>query len=377
MRRRFAATQMSSNDRQRRARKPPAAHSGAFADQAASDADQAASDADQAASDADQAASDAEHDVHAAREPQWQQQSSDETRIGAGDEARRSGTLARQKATRRRGETNRVRARQLAGQLRRKPIAASDVQALETVQRAITERRFTLLAQPIIELATGSTVRHELLIRMVGEDGALLMPSEFIPVAEQFNLIAQIDRWVLGRAIEFARSGHSSQVNISGGTLAEPGFGELVQRELEMAGVDPELIVFEVTETALIGNEALAVEFFERVRALGCSIAIDDFGSGYGGFRYLKLFPVDYLKIDREFISDVAVNRDSRKVAQAIVQLAKDFKLRTVAEGVEDAETVRHLRSLEIRYGQGYFFGHPAPALELLTKDSAAPVFET
>lgn len=247
--------------------------------------------------------------------------------------------------------------------------SAQDVVWLGRLRRALNHSGFVLFAQPIVEVATGTVVQHELLLRLTGKGGRLIAPGAFLPIAERYGLIADVDRWVLTQAAGLSAAGHAVQVNVSGGTLADPDFGACVQRELVSAGADPGLLTFEITETAMIDNEGLAGAFIRRVRSLGCRVVFDDFGSGYGGFHYLKRFRVDGLKVDREFVSDILANAVSRHVVRTVVQLATALGMQTVAEGVEDAATLDELRSLGVGYAQGYHLARPAPvALVLPTR---------
>ena len=234
------------------------------------------------------------------------------------------------------------------------------------INDAIEQDRLILHAQPIIDLSTGTTVQHELLIRMLDEDGRPIPPGLFLPAAERYGLIREIDRWVVRRGTELAAQGHAVELNVSAESLGDPEFATLVERELEESGVDCSLIVFELTETALLRDEEAGRAFIERVQALGCRLALDDFGTGYGGFTYLKRLAVDYLKIDIEFVRDLPRNAASRHVVSAVVSLAEGFGLKTVAEGVEDAETLEMLLDLGVDYAQGYHIGRPAPAAETL-----------
>jgi EAL domain-containing protein (putative c-di-GMP-specific phosphodiesterase class I) len=217
-----------------------------------------------------------------------------------------------------------------------------------------------------VDLASGEIVQHELLIRMKDPEGRLVPPGLFLPVAEEHGLIADIDRWVIREAAGLAGRGHAIEVNISAESLAQPGLLELVQSELQRSGADPALVVFELTETALLRSEETAKAFIEGIGALGCHLALDDFGTGYGGFTYLKRFPVDYLKIDIEFVRDLPRDVASQHVVHAVVNLARDFGQKTVAEGVEDAETLAMLRAFGVDYAQGYFLGRPAPLADTI-----------
>jgi PAS domain S-box-containing protein len=237
---------------------------------------------------------------------------------------------------------------------------------IERIQDAIAQDRFALYAQPIVDLSTGKIVQHELLLRMVDPDGTIVAPGGFLPVAEEYGLIGEIDRWVIGRAVALAAAGRPVEVNLSGHSVGDQEVLDLIERELEWTGADPALLVFEVTETALVENQAAAAVFAGHLRALGCKLALDDFGTGYGGFTYLKALPIDLLKIDIEFVRDLAVNPASRHVVEAVVALARGFELETVAEGVEDAETLALLRELGVDFAQGYHIARPAPAERML-----------
>lgn len=222
--------------------------------------------------------------------------------------------------------------------------------------------RFVLHAQPIVDLATRQIVQHELLIRLRDTDGGLILPDRFLPTAEAYGLAPTIDRWVIGRAFEIADAGHAIELNLSAKSLTDPSLPLLIEHQLRVTGVDPSRIVFEITETALIENDAAACNFARRIRALGCKLALDDFGTGYSGFTYLKNLPIDLLKIDMEFVRDAARNPISQHVITAVVSLARAFRIRTVAEGVEDLETLELLTSLGVDEAQGYYLGPPVPS---------------
>jgi PAS domain S-box-containing protein len=243
-----------------------------------------------------------------------------------------------------------------------------EIAGLGEIRRAFDEDRFELHAQPIIDLATGETVQRELLIRMRGTDGTLIPPSAFLPAAEKHGAIRDIDRWVIAQGADLAAAGIDVEINISAASIGDPGLIADIEHELERTGADPSRLVFEITETALIEETEVAVELAERLRKLGCRFALDDFGSGYGGFHYLKHLPMDFLKIDREFIRDARTDEADQHVIRAIVGLAKGFGLQTIAEGVEDQETLEMLRELGVDHVQGFHLGRPA----LLTAAAAS-----
>jgi PAS domain S-box-containing protein len=234
------------------------------------------------------------------------------------------------------------------------------------IREALEEDRFVLHAQPIIDLATGETVQHELLIRMNDREGKLVAPGLFLPVAEEHGLIADIDRWVIGQAAELAGRGHAIELNVSAESLGDPGLLEVVDSELRRTGADPSLVVFELTETALLRSEQTAKAFIDGIAALGCRLALDDFGTGYGGFTYLKRLAVTQLKIDREFVRDLTAVPASRHVVEAVIALARGFGQKTVAEGVEDEAALDLLAKLGVDYAQGYHIARPRPADEVI-----------
>jgi len=233
----------------------------------------------------------------------------------------------------------------------------------DQVRRALAEDRFTLYWQPIVSLAGGEAARYELLLRMIGSDGAIVAPGAFIEVAERFGLIGDIDRWVIRRAIRLLaeRRDVCLEVNVSGCSVSYAELPSFVERELTGAGVDPERLVFEITETAAIADMAQAREFAERLTRLGCRFALDDFGAGFSSFHYLKHLPLDYLKIDGDFVRGLATSPTDRLVVKAMVDIARGMGMKTIAEFVEDAETVSLLRELGVDYSQGYHHGRPVP----------------
>jgi PAS domain S-box-containing protein len=237
---------------------------------------------------------------------------------------------------------------------------------VERLRSALAEDRFELHAQPIVDLATGATVQHELLIRLRDEDGTLVPPGQFLPTAESFGLIGEIDQWVATKGIGFAARGHPVELNISAQSLGNRDLLNVIRGELRRTGADPELLAFEITETALVQDAAAAEWFIARLRELGCRVALDDFGTGYGGFTYLKRLPVTDLKIDIEFVQDLTESTASQEVVRAVVSLARGFGQRTVAEGVEDIATMDLLRELGVDCAQGFAIARPAPVADVL-----------
>jgi PAS domain S-box-containing protein len=238
------------------------------------------------------------------------------------------------------------------------------------VQDALREERFVLYAQPILDLTTNEVVQHELLLRMREPDGEIVGPAAYLQIAEEHNLIGDIDRWVIRRASQLAARGLPVELNVSGGSISDPELITHIEACLRETGADPALMVFEITETALVSDEEAGRNFVQRVHELGCKLALDDFGTGYGGFTYLKQLPVDYLKIDIEFVRDLRTSEASLHVVQAVVNLARGFGMHTVAEGVEDAETLSLLKTLGVNYAQGYHIARPGPLEDAFADDT-------
>lgn len=243
-------------------------------------------------------------------------------------------------------------------------VRLDEITWLEEIRRAFEDDRFELHAQPIVDLATGETVQRELLIRMRDTEGNLIPPGMFLPAAEKHGAIRDIDRWVLAQGADLAARGIDVEINISAASIGDPGLVADIERELARTGADPSRLVFEITETAMVEDTEVAVKLAERLRHLGCRFALDDFGSGYGGFHYLKHLPMDFLKIDREFVRDAHKSEADQHVLHAIVGLARGFGLKTIAEGIEDQETLDMLKEYGIDYAQGYHLGRPAPYVD-------------
>jgi diguanylate cyclase (GGDEF)-like protein len=237
----------------------------------------------------------------------------------------------------------------------------------ERIRAALDEDRLVLHAQPVVETATGRTTQHELLVRMIDAHGDLIPPGSFLPIAERFGLIREIDLWVVTRAIrmlgEHREQGRRPvvEINLSAHSLEDAQLALQIGRELRAAGVAATQLIFEVTETTAIGNIAAARTFAERLGELGCRFALDDFGAGFGSFYYLKHLPFDFIKIDGEFVRNCTADQTDRLVIGAVVELARGMGKRTIAEFVGDEETLTVLRELGIDYVQGFHLGQPAP----------------
>jgi diguanylate cyclase (GGDEF)-like protein/PAS domain S-box-containing protein len=238
---------------------------------------------------------------------------------------------------------------------------------LERIRRAIDEKSLKIFCQPIADLATGRISQYELLVRMEDEDGRIVPATAFLSTAERFDLVQEIDRWMVAEAIgliaEHGRHGRELklEVNVSAKSIGDPELPALIESLLGDAGIDPSLLILEITETTAIANMDDAVDFATRLSRLGCGFALDDFGRGFGSFYYLKHLPVDYLKIDGDFVRDLAHNLVDQQVVKAIVQVAKNLGYKTIAEYVGDEATVLALRHYGVDFAQGYHIGRPRP----------------
>lgn len=242
----------------------------------------------------------------------------------------------------------------------------------ERIRDALEHERFVLYRQPILELRSGALHEYELLIRMLDERGEPVPPGMFLDVAERFGLIQEIDRWVLGQAVrllaEQGRRGDRTRlaVNLSGKTLHDADLLQFIRQQLTSATLDPSLLILEVTESAASADLERAQTLIRGLRELGCRFALDDFGVGFSSLYQLKHLPVDYLKIDGSFIRDLPKDQADQHVVRAIADLARGLKRQTIAEFVQDDETVRLLREIGVDYGQGYHLGKPEPVPQLL-----------
>jgi diguanylate cyclase (GGDEF)-like protein len=231
---------------------------------------------------------------------------------------------------------------------------------VDRIRDALREDRLVLHAQPIVDLRSGAVAREELLVRMVDRHGGEIPPASFLPTAERFGLIAEIDRLAVAKAIELARSGRAVAVNISGPSLTDRELVDEVASAIR-AGLDPHLLSFELTETTGVANIEAARRFAGYLENLGCELALDDFGTGLSSLGYLKSIPIQVIKIDTEFVREMSRNTFDRYLVQTIVGLAHRLGQKTVAEGVEDQATLTLVRELGVDFAQGYLLGAPAP----------------
>ena len=247
------------------------------------------------------------------------------------------------------------------------------IEQLEQLKSALAEDRLELFAQLIHPFDDdGSRLHYEILLRLRASNGALLGPGVFLPVAETFGFMVEIDQWVIRRTLEtlahhphwLARTAKCA-INLAGSSLANPELIAFIRAQLTRTGVAPQRICFEITETERIQERATAARMVQDLRALGCSVSLDDFGTGLASFDYLRSFELDYVKIDGLFIRDILSNPHDESMVRAICSVAQGMGLRTIAEFVEDGAVMERLQRIGVNYGQGFGIHRPQPLAEL------------
>ncbi|MEN3157801.1 EAL domain-containing protein [Alkalimonas sp. NCh-2] len=254
--------------------------------------------------------------------------------------------------------------------------AAKDRLELENqLREAIRDHQFLLHYQPKIDLQTNSVVGYEALLRWRLPDQTLVPPGRFIPVAESTGMIVSIGEWVLWEGCRFLARQLSRgldvdlSINLSARQFRDNTLTETIARILQRTGVEPRRIIFEITESMLMGDTDAAIHQLNQLKSLGVSLSIDDFGTGYSSLSYLKRFPVDELKIDRSFVQDIPGDRNDMDIVSAIIAMAQQMNLRVVAEGVETAEQLTFLKQHNCTLVQGYYFSIPLAEQELSLLD--------
>jgi diguanylate cyclase (GGDEF)-like protein len=254
--------------------------------------------------------------------------------------------------------------------------AQNDTKGMWNLKDAFRDNRFRLFAQPIHALKPSKYKlpysHYEILIRMYDEDGNIIPPDEFIPVAENNGMMPDLDRWVIKDVIRHLKSvkQHSPlpvfAVNLSGISLDDENFLNFVLKEINAAQINPGMLCFEITEQVAVSNLQLAEKFIETLRARGSSFSLDDFGTGISSYGYLRSLNVDYLKIDGIFIKDIFSDDVARAMVQSIVQVGHMMGLKIIAEYVENDQIIALLRMMSVDYGQGYGISRPKPLSEMI-----------
>jgi EAL domain-containing protein (putative c-di-GMP-specific phosphodiesterase class I) len=254
-----------------------------------------------------------------------------------------------------------------------------ELQIVSQINRAFELGQFHLYRQKMAPLdpASRRSPNHEVLVRMTDRNGNLVQATGFMPAAERYNLLTSIERWVVSSLVEYlhrqwtsgaiphdlhARGEHGfHSVNISGVSINDASFPDFLRNLLTRYSLPAGLLCFEITETTAIANLAKAAELMRELKGMGCHFALDDFGTGMSSFAYLKHLPVDYLKIAGVFVKDMTSDPMDNAIVEAVNRIGHILGMQTVAESVEDAETLAKITDLGIDYAQGYYIADPEP----------------
>ena len=257
------------------------------------------------------------------------------------------------------------------------------------LQRAVENDELVLHYQPVIELATGTVVGFEALLRWNHPQRGTIAPLDFIPLAEETGLIVPIGRWVLNEAAARAKELQERypseprlhmSVNLSARQLARQGCVTEVAEILRQTGLDPSDLVLEITESVMMVDIERSIQRLAELKALGVRLAVDDFGTGYSSLNYIRRLPIDVLKVDKSFVDGITDGGEESALTAAIIDLAGILNLRPVAEGIERADQLERLLDLKCEMGQGYYFTRPLPLdgiLELLDARSSLAARES
>lgn len=251
------------------------------------------------------------------------------------------------------------------------------------LRQALRNGEFIVYYQPLVDPETGEIAVVEALLRWNHPERGLLRPGRFLRIAEETGHIMEIDRWVMETACEDVARWNEQHpereplevgVNLSSRRFWHAGMSEDVLAALEKSGLDPSLLCIEITESTMIQDMAHAADVVNKLRDRGVLFAIDDFGTGYSSLSYVREFPVDVLKIDRTFITSLSDNEQQKKLAEAIVAMARALDLYVIAEGVESREDLEGVQALKCDLVQGYYLSHPMPFEDLKSVIDAAVI---
>ncbi|PPC93600.1 MAG: GGDEF domain-containing protein [Methylotenera sp.] len=253
----------------------------------------------------------------------------------------------------------------------------SAAEAIANLTHEMDSGQFALYCQPIMPLSDQvSQRRHfEILIRKIAPDGTIISPIAFIPSAERYHLMPNMDRWVIKNTLAAYRElldksrekcDYVFSINLSGTSVSDKSLLGYIREQFSIYAVPPKNICFEITETSAIVNLKNTINLFTALRKIGCSFALDDFGSGMSSFNYLKHFEVDYLKIDGSFVREMHLNTIDHAMVRSIHSVAEAMSIKTVAEFVENAAILKELEAIGVHYGQGYYLGSPQPVKDLI-----------
>ena len=253
----------------------------------------------------------------------------------------------------------------------------SQVEAISDITDEIDDEQFLLYCQPIVPLSSNVPAQHhyEVLIRKISPDGTIILPTSFIASAERYHLMPNIDRWVIKNTFAAYREmldktlekcNYVFSINLSGTSLGDKSLLGYIREQLVVYAIPPTAICFEITETSAIVNLKNTIQLFSALRNLGCSFALDDFGSGMSSFTYLKNFEVDYLKIDGAFVKEMHINKIDHAMVRSIHSVAEAMNIKTVAEFVENEDILKELKTIGVHYGQGMHLGSPVAIKKLI-----------
>ena len=251
------------------------------------------------------------------------------------------------------------------------------VEAVADITDEINDEQFMLYCQPIVPLSYSVPQQHhyEVLIRKINLEGDIMLPTAFIPSAERYLLMPNIDRWVIKNTFATYREllnksnekcNYVFSINLSGTSLGDKSLLDYIREQFVIYSIPPESICFEITETAAIVNLKNTINLFGALRKIGCSFALDDFGSGMSSFMYLKNFEVDFLKIDGSFVKDMHINKIDHAMVRSIHSVAEAMNIKTVAEFIENEAILKELKNIGVHYGQGMYLGAPLPIKKLI-----------
>lgn len=248
--------------------------------------------------------------------------------------------------------------------------ALEHIKMVQRIKKALQSNRFELHYQQIVNVRKKSETGFEALIRWPSKSEGYIPPDQFIPIAEQSGIISDISEWAIQTAINAfdeisssmtVRSDFFINVNLSAHDITDSNLVASIQKKLEDSATDPSRLGLEITENALIQHPDDARKILNKLKSLGCKIALDDFGTGYSSLSYLQYFPIDVLKIDKSFISNMLSSKQSLELVKAIVSMSRALDIKTVAEGVEEKEEAKALTEMGCDYLQGFYFAKPVP----------------
>ena len=243
------------------------------------------------------------------------------------------------------------------------------------INHALEDNRFQLYFQEIMPLnpQEKSFILHgEILLRMIDREGDIVSPDNFLPAAEHYNMITLIDEWVVEQSIKWLATRSDKvliSINLSGMSLSNRGFLNFVVSRIKQHRVNPELLCFEITETAAISNLSRAIHFMNVLKKLGCSFALDDFGSGLSSFSYLTSLPVDYLKIDGSFVMDIDKDPMHYAMVKSINEVGQVMGIKTIAEFAASDAIIDCLKEVGLDHAQGYAVSRPVPLTSLASRE--------